>query len=405
MSYVVSTKSSSNNDFLENGHNNSDDYNKTTPTKLTQVRSIQELPYFLRISLQYNASSSRLLKAIFLLVMLANQLSTPILMLAVTKSMVITFALLAACLFCQIPTFLSPNFKHEVEHNTEIGKLFWNSTKDFNKKVKEYLIGMNILFVLIFFPLIFFVWAVPTVNAMEPKPLGEYTFTVTWTFATLSWCSAPIFFVMGVVCQIVVTKLQESWSFRVDAYLKLVHDALMSIDPTITDSEEEAMVRISAAQNKQEKWARQMNNGFSSMNGMMVIGCTILIFAPIGVLPLASASTNSERAIQIGIMSFFSIMSMGFLSATLSAVTKPNMNWANMTTRLMNDVRIQNLNIQLITGGRLEKWLSDHELSAARALGVKITVMKLQQAIGFVGSLLAVVFYFILRDELRELLA
>ena len=118
MSYVVSTKSSSNNDFLENGHNNSDDYNKTTPTKLTQVRSIQELPYFLRISLQYNASSSRLLKAIFLLVMLANQLSTPILMLAVTKSMVITFALLAACLFCQIPTFLSPNFKHEVEHNT-----------------------------------------------------------------------------------------------------------------------------------------------------------------------------------------------------------------------------------------------------------------------------------------------
>ena len=405
MSYVVSTKSASNNDFLENGKNNSDDYNKTTPTKPTQVRSIQELPYFLRISLQYNASSSRLLKAIFLLVTLINQSSTPILMLAVTKSMVITFAMLAACLFVQIPTFLSPNYKYEVEHNTEIGKLFWNSTKDFNKKVQEFIIGMTILMGLIFFPLVFLLFAVPTVNAMEPKPLGEYTFTVTWIIAILSWCTAPLFFVLTAVNQIVVIKVQESWSFRVDAYLKLVHDALMSIDTTNTNSEEEAMVRISTAQNKQEKWARKMNDGFSSMNGMMVIGCTILIFAPIGVLPLASASTNSERAIQIGIMSFFSILSMGFLSATLSAVTKPNVKWANMTTRLMNDIRIQNLNIQLITNGRLEKWLSDHELSAARALGVKITVMKLQQAIGFVGSLLAVVFYFILRDELRELLA
>ena len=87
-------------------------------------------------------------------------------------------------------------------------------------------------------------------------------------------------------------------------------------------------------------------------------------------------------------------------------MTAPNFHWEREKRRLLNDARVQHLvgAHGVYAFDRFDTWLEGHELSALRAFGVRITT-RLQRNL---GSLIATSFvfamYFILRDELSEML-
>ena len=87
----------------------------------------------------------------------------------------------------------------------------------------------------------------------------------------------------------------------------------------------------------------------------------------------------------------------------LSAATKPNVAWNHSITSMLFDARVQNINVKLIQN-RFQPWLDSHEINAARAFGVKVTVSRLRQSVSLVASVFALLMYFILREELRTMM-
>ena len=89
----------------------------------------------------------------------------------------------------------------------------------------------------------------------------------------------------------------------------------------------------------------------------------------------------------------------------LTGLTKINMVWERGTTRLLNDARIQLLRLNTLgVHEAFARWLQNHELNAARAGGVKVTLRLLRSSAGAIGSVFILATYLVLRENLSGLL-
>ena len=81
-----------------------------------------------------------------------------------------------------------------------------------------------------------------------------------------------------------------------------------------------------------------------------------------------------------------------------------NLKWKRLTVKYLNDAMIQQRMVQLKwTPERFEKFMDNHIINAQVAFGVKVTATRISSFLYIVSSAFALIFYFILREELRVL--
>ena len=94
-----------------------------------------------------------------------------------------------------------------------------------------------------------------------------------------------------------------------------------------------------------------------------------------------------------------------FFCTSMYVVAKPSMVFEEYKRSLLNDIRVVDANVKRgWTQEQFHHWLEQHNLSAAVAFGVKVTGAKMRSIGGFVTTVLGVILYFLLREELRDLL-
>ena len=127
----------------------------------------------------------------------------------------------------------------------------------------------------------------------------------------------------------------------------------------------------------------------------------------LAMLGVPSAATGATRGVQVGLLVTMSCCMTGFAVRNLVGLTGPNRHWEREKKRLLNDPRIQSL--VGINGEysfeRFDTWLDGHELSALRTFGVPVTQHLTRSVGSILVSTFAVVMYFVLREELRDLVA
>ena len=77
----------------------------------------------------------------------------------------------------------------------------------------------------------------------------------------------------------------------------------------------------------------------------------------------------------------------------------------NSESKVLNDPRVQGAIAKIGWSERWDKWLHLHELNASRVYGVKVTMSSMRNVSSALASFFAIVMYFLLRNELRQLTA
>ena len=98
------------------------------------------------------------------------------------------------------------------------------------------------------------------------------------------------------------------------------------------------------------------------------------------------------------------MLSTYFIQA-LHAAAKPNLSFERLKRELLNDVRVVDANVKRgWTKRELDEWLPAHAISAARAFGVRVTATRMRSVGGGFVTVLGLLLYFLLREELRGVL-
>ena len=79
--------------------------------------------------------------------------------------------------------------------------------------------------------------------------------------------------------------------------------------------------------------------------------------------------------------------------------------WNTAKIEVLNNPKVQRAIVLTGWSERWEQWLSEHELNAARAFGVKVTMRGMRSAVSGIASIFALVMYFLLRSELQSFTA
>ena len=372
----------------------------------TQTITINDLSYILQLAVKFNASSSSSSKCFCVISSMCIFGFPFLLFTAATRSLTIGLVLGSAGALSNLIALANPNYMDP--KNALLLKIMHENTAKFEASIKGMVLGLTIFFTLIFFPMVMYFLVIPVVA--EGLLLGPNSYIICWILMPLS--------VIGNYCiscssslQMIFSEVQTVWNQRIESYLKQVREKLLDLDSDVeSDSKEHSLKHImndiAHIQEKNEQWARSINSAFATTNGITIVVPGIWVFLPLIELAFTTADSSSERVIQVIMLCLFSSLFMVFFVMNLNSVTKPNRMWTSATVRLLNDARIQLLLLgKLGSNNRFEIWLDQHELAAVRGLGgIKITVNKLRQASGFVGSLFALVMYLVLREELRGMM-
>ena len=190
--------------------------------------------------------------------------------------------------------------------------------------------------------------------------------------------------------------------------MKIVHDILLQQDIQHNDPEANILVtgadvtdRLSIEYKKVEKWASIVNRETSGINnGTMLFSFG---FALVNILLIASGVGGKNRVATIVTLTILSILMLLWGLQTLYSVAKPSFTWENTKIKLLNDPKIQRAIVKIGWAERWENWLHQHELNASKVFGVKVTMSAMRNVGSAIASLFAIVMYFLLRNELREL--
>ena len=137
--------------------------------------------------------------------------------------------------------------------------------------------------------------------------------------------------------------------------------------------------------------------------------CSITLYHSVGVIYLLLFNLLCLMFIAgglgIGTTIFFSVFAL-FMTFNacmfLYALAKPNMIWEQQKIALLNDAQVI-LNLKFPRES-FKEWLSNHNLNATKVFGTKVTFEKMKQAAGLFTSIVGIVLYILLREELRGML-
>ena len=86
-------------------------------------------------------------------------------------------------------------------------------------------------------------------------------------------------------------------------------------------------------------------------------------------------------------------------------ITAPSRAWNEAVQEQLNDASLAHV-INKIFGRRVDfdKWLNSHEISSQRVFGSKVSLQRLRQVGSVLISGVLIVIYFVMREELRNLI-
>eukprot|EP00944_MAST-04C_sp_MAST-4C-sp1_P009199 g9199.t1 len=208
---------------------------------------------------------------------------------------------------------------------------------------------------------------------------------------------------MFIADQNVTSVYAKYWGKKIKSYINTVRECLLKYDIK-KDNKVECLRAISHHQEKVEKMALEINAKMSTMMGVwftFMIGFLMLSLVTIGVLQ--TVSENGSKTGEIAGLSIFTLLWGGMFVYVLWDVTQINKTWESQRKIVLNDSILQ-IQIEALFGQRFNEWMRNHEVAAARALGVQITSVRLWEVGSIVCSLLTIAGYFIVREELRALM-
>ena len=278
-------------------------------------------------------------------------------------------------------------------------------------------------FFFVMFPLIYYVLFIPM---LETDIFGTNEITKYIVIGTM--ISTPIMQVLCTPMMLLAQPLRdeafESWQQKIEEYVIFLRMELLSDiegnnacnvtnSDTNTDTDTNTdriqnmsaravLGRIGGKQQVANKWAMSINYATGFFNNLNITTSIIMPFAILGGMSVSTKTLEPGRfailLVMIFIMSYFAFRG-------LSAVTAPNTKWQKCCRELLTDARLKP-RIHQIFGTHPEAWkqfLNDHELSAARLFGVRVTNKKLSEVSGLIGSVLTLILYFVVRQEINKM--
>ncbi len=226
------------------------------------------------------------------------------------------------------------------------------------------------------------------------------------TTAVLFWvglASGSVFNFMNLLFGHVAQEVAKAWKIKITEYFGHVAQELLAVHKGTAN----VMARLAEEQKSVEAFALRMNRVQAANAGGIALLFTWVVVLMLCLALPSDAKDETTRYIRLGLLGTMACMFFRFLITFLRALTSVNEHWQREKRRFLNDARVQ----QLVGAhgvyhfDRFDVWLEEHELSALRAFGVRVT-LELQRSL---ASVLITTFvfglYFILREELRGLLA
>ena len=116
---------------------------------------------------------------------------------------------------------------------------------------------------------------------------------------------------------------------------------------------------------------------------------------------LQSVNPSPTNTWKIAVLAFFAIMFLLFGILLLYFLAKPNQVWTKHSNYILNDARIM-IRKEELFGSQFDQWLSQQEINSQRLFNIKLTSKLLGRLAAFLSSVFTIIFYFIIREELRS---
>ena len=249
----------------------------------------------------------------------------------------------------------------------------------------------------LFIPLATYFIAVPMSHT---QLLGPETYTLTivlWAIPLSTLIpSAPFDIQMALV-----NEIGKVWEARIRKYMQTVSDILLNTRGDTPDAETQTE-RLAEEHKKVERWAREVMRGTQAANTGILSFAFMWALVCVGMI---GGGSGKNQMATIIVLSIFVVVMVIWVIGTIVGLAKPNLAWNTAKIELLNNPKVQRAIVLTGWSERWERWLSEHELNAARAFGVKVTMRGMRSAVSGIASIFALVMYFLLRSELQSLTA
>ena len=358
----------------------------------------QHLPRFLRWSLSASPGNSMCARVGFCLTSYFSSIvgaGLPMAYILKSVPLGLTFGIvMAVCNTFQVA--LAPNMHHEY-----FWKLILDDVVDLNKKMKKQFVGGLTFNMVVFSPLLFYFLYLPLTNS---DLVGGANYKTMWLILWVCmYALAPYQFLAQGLTYQVTLKATGMWSDKCRNYFINLRESLVAANE---DTRKSVNATIATYQREVEDWSSTTNHLLHGFNTVGIIVPLLLsVTSLVMITNMPADSSGADRAIAIALTALFSLFMTWFFCMSIYAVAKPSMSFERNKWDLLNDMRVVDANIKRgWTQDEFNQWLSQHELSAAVAFGVKITGTKMRSIGGVVASGLGIVLYVLLREELRGML-
>jgi len=241
---------------------------------------------------------------------------------------------------------------------------------------------------------------------------GQHTFAITLVSCLFSLLCFVASFVRF-TCQFLPNLLLLAWSRRIKKYVLNMREILLRNDDgghehdletgTGTGTSFAIAEALSLEQEKNEEWARRNIRSLAPYASGQLAVTFIVVMASLVTLA-GRPGTEEKRANSIAALSLIATFSGYYFFHNCRLISFINLKWNRLTVKYLNDAKIQQ---RMISRGwtpeRFERFMDNHVINAQVVFGAKVTAARMRAVGGVAASAFALIFYFILREEVREL--
>jgi hypothetical protein len=239
---------------------------------------------------------------------------------------------------------------------------------------------------------------------------GQHTFAITLVSCLFSLLCFVASFVRF-TCQFLPNLLLLAWSRRIKKYVLNMREILLRNDDgghkhsleTGMGTSFAIAEALSLEQEKNEEWARRNIRSLAPYASGQLAVTFIVVVASLITLA-GRPGTEEKRANSIAALSLIATVFGYYFFHNCRLISFINLKWNRLTVKYLNDAKIQQ---RLISRGwtpeRFERFMDNHVINAQVVFGAKVTAARMRAVGGVAASAFALIFYFILREEVREL--
>ena len=276
-------------------------------------------------------------------------------------------------------------------------------TKKIAASAKTATIFSSALFDFGFIPIITYFLIVPMASTDLLGPHTSIVTPVLWSITCFSLIPS-IFFDLSANLGLEIGRV---WDAKINTYIKNVWKILLQ--QHINDPEANMVAtafdvtdQLAVEHECVEKWAREVIKKTATVNNLN-LGFPF-VFTVVNLFMIGTGVGGNNRGASTIVLASYSVMTINWFLMSLHSLAQPNLAWETAKVEFLNDPRIQRAIVRIGWSERWGAWLKLHELNASRVYGIKLTTSTMRSVGSAIGSLFTIVMYFLLRNELRNML-